>query len=120
MKKKNSTENETPSVMSKIGNFIADLFDGELIIRLKFDKILPYILVIFFMGVSLIFIKLEIDKTLVKCNRARAELENVRIEYAKKSCQLIGLEKLSTIESMLETQGLNIGIPEKPAYRIEE
>lgn len=108
------------TTMSKVGNFIVDLLNGDLLLRLRADKMLPYILVIFAMAISLIFIKLEIDKTLLRCDRARAELENIRIEYAKKSCELISLEKLSTIESMLESQGINIGIPSKPADRIRK
>lgn len=119
-KSKKNKSGETRTKMSKVGNFLGDLLNGDLLLRLKVDKILPYILVIFVMGISLIFIKLQIDKTLLKCERARTELENVRIEYAKKSCELISLEKLSTIESMLEKQGLEIGIPTKPADRIKE
>lgn len=121
MKKSRKKKNvEAPSKMSKVGNFFDDLLNGDLLLRMRVDKALPYILVIFAMGVSLIFIKLEIDKTLLRCDRARVELENVRIEYAKKSCELISLEKLSTIESMLEEKGLEIGIPAKPADRIKE
>lgn len=99
---------------------VKSIIRGELLINMRVDKWLPQIFVLFVLGVTTIFIKLKIDETMVQLEKSSAELETIRIRHAQKTCELVGLEKLSTIESLLEAQGLELGLPDKPADRIKK
>jgi hypothetical protein len=47
--------------------------------------------------------------------RNRKELESLKIYHAQKTCEYVGFDRISTIETMLEEKGSEIKAPEKPA-----
>lgn len=109
--------------MAKIFKSISNIFfatlAGELLFRMKFSRFFIHILIIFFWVWMLIFSSLMIDKTLVRMERNRIELESLKIYHAQKTSELAGYDRLSTIDDMLRKSGSKVTFPEKPADRIQ-
>ena len=49
----------------------------------------------------------------------KKKIENLKIENLEKTCKIISLTKISTIEKMLDEHGSEVKAPQKPAYRIK-
>ena len=49
----------------------------------------------------------------------KKKIENLKIENLDKTCSIMRLTKISTIEKMLEESGSDVKAPQKPAYRIK-
>lgn len=105
-------------IFGLVRNSIGAIIQGEFLIRLKFDRYFLHIIYLFFLAVVSIWIKLEIDHTMVRLEESKKELEDYKIYYAQKTCELVELDRLSTIEDMLARKGSRLTIPEKPADRI--
>lgn len=105
-------------IFGLVRNSIGAIIQGEFLIRLKFDRYFLHIIYLFFLAVVSIWIKLEIDQTMVRLEESKKELEDYKIYYAQKTCELVELDRLSTVEEMLEDKGSRLTIPEKPADRI--
>ena len=56
--------------------------------------------------------------TLVEANKK--ELETLKIHHAQKTCEYVGLDRISTIEEMLTEKGSEVRAPEKPADIIKK
>lgn len=105
-------------IFGLIGNSIGAILQGEFLIRLRFDRYFLHIIYLFFLAVVSIWIKLEIDQTMVRLEETKKELEDYRIYYSQKTCELVELDRLSTVEDMLEKKGSPLTLPQKPADRI--
>jgi len=105
-------------IFGLLRNSIGAIIQGEFLIRLRFDRYFLHIIYLFFLAVVSIWIKLEIDQTMVRLEESKKELEDYKIYYAQKTCELVELDRLSTVEEMLEKKGSRLTIPEKPADRI--
>ena len=46
-------------------------------------------------------------------------IENLKIDNANKTCEIVSLTRISTVEAMLEETGSKVKAPEKPADRIK-
>ena len=42
-------------------------------------------------------------------------IENLKIDNANKTCEIVSLSRISTVESMLEEAGSDVKAPTKPA-----
>ena len=45
-------------------------------------------------------------------------IENLKIDYANKTYEIVGLTRISVVENMLEEAGSEVKAPVKPADRI--
>ena len=113
-----------PSAIRTAFNFIKDsisaIFQGEFLMRLKFDRYFIHIIYLFFLAVVCIWMKLRIEQTMVRLEDTKQMLEDYRIYHAQKTCELVKLDRLSTVQDMLEKSGSVLTIPDKPADRIKK
>ena len=101
-----------------IWNSIGAIFRGEFLIRLRFYRYFLHIVWIFILAIASIWIKLEIDRTMARMEETKEELEDYKIYYAQKTCELVALDRLSTVQDMLEKAGSDLTVPDRPADRI--
>lgn len=101
-------------------NIVSATMKGEVLLRMRFDRFFVNVLYIFFLIWVMIFFSLKVDQTLVRMEKNRVELENLKIYHAQKTSELAGYNRLSTIEVMLTKSGSKVAIPEKPADRIKK
>lgn len=88
---------------------------GDILLRLRVDKLLPYILYLFFLSMVSIFMSYKAEQTMLLRERNKTKIEALKIFKAQKTCEIVSLDRISTIETMLEELGSNIKQPEKPA-----
>ncbi len=97
---------------------IKSILSGDILLLLRVDRLLPYILVLFALGWINIFLNYKIERTLVEVENNKVLLENYKIYHAQKTYQFVKMGRISTIEDMLEKGGSKVGTPEKPAETI--
>ena len=109
--------------MSKIWEFIRNSFTatlrGEFLLRLRFDRWFLHIIYFFVLCALNIWLTLEREQTMLDQERNKARLEELKIYHAQKTCELVSLDRLSTVEELLEKSGSALTVPEKPADRIK-
>ena len=101
-----------------IWNSIGAIFRGEFLIRLRFDRYFMHIIYLFFLAVLIIWIKLEIEQTMATMEDNKEILEDYKIYHAQKTCELVSIDRLSTVQEMLKNAGSQLTIPDKPADKI--
>lgn len=92
---------------------------GDILLRMRVDKLFPYILYTFILAWFSIWLSYKIEKTLYVVEVNKEKLENLKIDNANKTCEIVSLTRISTIEQMLEETGSKVNTPEKPAYKIK-
>lgn len=97
---------------------VESILSGDILLLLRVDRLLPYILVLFALGWINIFLNYKIERTLVEVENNKVLLENYKIYHAQKTYQFVKMGRISTIEDMLEKGGSKVGTPEKPAETI--
>ena len=112
MKQENTKERLTFSTVMK------SILSGDILLLLRVDRLLPYILVLFALGWINIFLNYKIEQTMVEVERNKVLLENYKIYHAQKTYEFVKMGRISTVESMLETGGSDVGTPVKPAETI--
>ena len=88
---------------------------GDILLRLRVDKLLPYILYIFFLSMVSIFMSYKAEQTMLIREKNKSKIETLKIFKAQKTCEIVSLDRISTVETMLEELGSDIKQPEKPA-----
>ena len=101
-----------------IWNSIGAIFRGAFLMSLRFYRYFLHIVWIFILAIASIWIKLEIDRTMARMEETKEELEDYKIYYAQKTCELVALDRLSTVQDMLEKAGSDLTVPDRPADRI--
>lgn len=91
---------------------------GTFLLRLRVDKLFPYILVFFVLGCMNIWLNYETEQAALKVEKNKTELETLKIYHSHMNGEIVELNRLSTIEKMLEEAGSQVRIPEKPADKI--
>ena len=91
---------------------------GDILLRLRVDKFLPYILYAFFLAMVSILMSYKAEQTMLRMERNKSVLETQRIYHGQKTCDMVSLDRISTIETMLEELGSNVKPPQKPADRL--
>lgn len=106
----------------KIGSAVIETMKaigyGDILLRLRVDKLLPFILYAFFLAMVSIFMSYKAEQTMLRMERNKANLETLRIYHGQKTCDIVSLNRLSTIETMLEELGSNLQPPQKPADKL--
>ena len=105
--------------MAGIKKLALSLSRGNLLIRLGFDKLFPYILYTFLLAVCSIWLSYKAEVTMQKAENNKRKIENLKIENLNKTCDIISLTRISTVEKLLDNSGSEIKAPVKPAYRIQ-
>ena len=110
--------------ISKVGSSVKSVFksiiSGDILLRLRVDKLFPYILYAFALGWISILMSYKMEQTLSIVEKNRAELETLKIYHAQKTCEYVGLDRISTVEEMLKNAGSEVKAPEKPADIIKK
>lgn len=98
-----------------IGAFFISLGRGDLLIRMRVDKALPYILYAFILGCFSIWMSYQTEQTMLKAQKNKEIIKTLKIYNAQMTYELVGLDRRSTVETMLEEMGSNVQAPQKPA-----
>ena len=91
---------------------------GDILLRLGVHRLLPYIFYVFILSMASICLSYKAEQTMVIREKNKKTLETLRIYYAQKTCDIVSLDRISTVETMLEDLGSDLKQPEKPAYII--
>ena len=94
------------------------ILNGDILLLLRVDRLLPYILVLFVMGWVNILLNYKIEQTMVKVESNKVILENYKIYHAQKTYEFVRSGRISTVEEMLENGGSQVKTPVKPAETI--
>lgn len=92
---------------------------GDILLRMRVDKLFPYILYTFLLAVLSIWLSYRAEITMQKVEENKRTIEELKIDNINKTCDIITLTRISTVEKMLEETGSEIKAPVKPAYRIK-
>ena len=80
---------------------------GDILLRLRVDKFLPYILYAFFLAMVSILMSYKAEQTMLK------------IYHGQKTCDIVSFDRISTVETMLEELGSDVRPPQKPADKLK-
>ena len=61
----------------------------------------------------------KVEKTMYRVEVNKEIIENLKIDNANKTCEIVSLKRISTVEKMLEEAESKITTPEKPVYIIK-
>jgi hypothetical protein len=86
---------------------------------MQVHRLFPYILYMFFIAWISIWLSYKVEKTMYRVETNKKIIENLKIDNANKTCEIVSLTRISTVESMLEEAGSKVKAPEKPADRIK-
>lgn len=92
---------------------------GDILIRMRVDKLFPYILYTFFLGIVSIWLSYKAENTMHMVEVNKERIESLKYENANKNCEIIGLSRISTVETMLKEAESDVTVPDKPAYIIK-
>ena len=92
---------------------------GEFLLRLRFDRWFIHIIYFFVLCALNIWMTLKIEQTMLYEEKNKTRLEELKIYHAQKTCELVSLDRLSTVEDLLEKNGSALTVPEKPADKIK-
>ena len=107
-------------IASSFRNIVRSIISGDILLLLRVDKLFPYILYAFALGWISILMSYKMEQTLSIVEKNRAELETLKIYHAQKTCEYVGLDRISTVEEMLKNAGSEVKAPEKPADIIKK
>jgi hypothetical protein len=82
---------------------------------MRVDKALPYILYAFMLGCISIWMSYKTEQTMLKVQKNNETIKTLKIHNAQMTYELVGLDRLSTVENMLEGMGSKVKAPSKPA-----
>ena len=107
-------------IASSFKSIVKSIISGDILLLLRVDKLFPYILYAFALGWVSIFMSYKMEQTLSVVEKNRTELETLKIYHAHKTCEYVGLDRISTVEEMLKNTGSEVKAPEKPADTIKK
>ena len=94
---------------------LKSIISGDILLVMGVHRLFPYILYTFALACLSIWMSYRMEQTMSIAERNRKELETMKIYHAQKTCEYVGLDRISTIERMLEEKGSDVKAPEKPA-----
>lgn len=95
--------------------FFKALARGDLLTRLRVDRLLPYILYLFVLGCISIWMSYRAEQTMLQVQKNNEIIRTLKIYNTQKTYELVGLDRIATVEKMLEEAGSQVRAPEKPA-----
>ena len=101
-----------------VSTVLKSILSGDILLLLRVDRLLPYILVLFVLGWINIFLNYRIEQVMVQVENNQTILEDYKIYHAQKTYQFVKMGRISTVEDMLEKGGSELSAPIKPAETI--
>ena len=102
-----------------IGNAFIEILKsigrGDILIRMQVHRLFPYILYTFAIAWFSIWLSYKAEKTMYRVEVNKKTIENLKIDNANKTCEIVSLTRISTVENMLEEAGSDVKPPVKPA-----
>ena len=103
-----------------IRNFGRALGKGDLLRSIGAHKYYMHILYVFVLAWISILLSLKVDGTLTKVEENKVALRDLEIYHAEKEAELVRLHSASTAAKRLKQLGSDVGLPEKPAIKIDK
>ena len=94
---------------------LKSIISGDILLVMGVHRLFPYILYAFILGWVSIWMSYKAEQTMTLVEANKKELETLKIHHAQKTCEYVGLDRISTIEEMLTEKGSEVRAPEKPA-----
>lgn len=110
---------EEKDMKNSVASWLRSIISGEILLKMRIDRLFPYILYAFLLGWLSIWMSYKMEQTMSVAEKNRKDLETMKIYHAQKTCEYVGLDRISTIEKMLEEKGSAVKAPEKPADKIK-
>ena len=107
-------------VIQSIRNILVAVLRGELLLRMKVDKVFLHIVYLLFIVWTTLYVNLKIEQTMLKVEKNRKEIETLKIYHAQKSCELATYDRIGKVQDMLEKIGSNVTIPTRPAAVVKQ
>lgn len=104
---------------ASLKNALNAFFRGELLMRLGFDRFFLHIVYTFGLFWAMIILDMMIENTLSKVEKNKETLSDMKIYYTEKMVQLVSMDRITTIERLLEEKGSDVTFPEEPAIRLD-
>lgn len=101
-------------------NSVKAILQGEFLVRTRCDKFFLHIIYTFFLFWSMIWISMKVENTLVAVEKNKKTLNDMKIYHAQKTVQLVSLNRISVVNSLLQEKGSDVTLPQKPADRIDD
>ena len=101
--------------IKKIVSWFKSIISGDILLRMRVDRLFPYILYAFVLGWFSIWMSYRMEQTMGVAEKNRKELETMKIYHAQKTCEYVSLDRISTVEEMLEQKQSEVTTPQKPA-----
>lgn len=95
------------------------IVNGDILLLLRADRLFPYIIWFCILGWLSIWMSYKAEQTMTQVERNRRELETLKIHHAQKTCEYVGMDRISTIEQLLIENKSEVRVPEKPANLIK-
>lgn len=105
-------------ILQILKNCLRAILRGEFLMR--FDRYFLHIIWTFLLFWGLILTSMMVQKTLVRVEDNKKTLTDLKIYHAQKTVELARLGRLTTVESLLETNGSDVTLPDKPATLIKQ
>ena len=103
---------------ASVSTVIKSILSGDILILMRVDRILPYILFLFLLGWVNIFLNYSIEQTMTKVEKNKKTLEYYKNDYANKTYEFVKAGNISNVKDMLEKGGSDVTTPQKPAEKI--
>ena len=107
------------AILKEIIETMKSIGRGDILIKMQVHRLFPYILYMFFIAWVSIWLSYKVEKAMYRVETNKKIIENLKIDNANKTCEIVSLTRISTVESMLEEAGSAVKAPEKPADRIK-
>ena len=97
---------------------LKSIISGDILLVMGVHRLFQYILYIFILGWISIWMSYKAEQTMTLVEANKKELETLKIHHAQKTCEYVGLDRISTIEAMLIEKGSEVKAPAKPAVML--
>ena len=101
------------SFVQILKNCLMAILRGEFLMR--FDRFFVHIIWTFLLFWVMILSSMMVQKTLVCVEKNKETLTDLKIYHAQKTVELARLGRLTTVEGLLEQNGSDVTLPDKPA-----
>ena len=112
-------EKETKKERASVKTVFKSILSGDILLLMRVDRALPYIIFLFILGWVNIFLNYSIEQTMAKVEKNKKVMEHYRNDYANKTYEFVKAGKISNIKIMLEKAGSDVTSPERPATMIK-
>lgn len=103
------------AVAGVVKESIIALGRGDLLLRMRVDRALPYILWTFFLGCMSIWWSYMAEQTMLKVKNNENQLKELKIKHAQYTYELVQMDRAGKVADILEMMGSDIEPPHKPA-----